>query len=533
MIIPDNRFWRFFIKKEKLPLEIKIPNYGPSFKLPRFLKNEKSFLFLVLSLFLLISCYKLNEIPGLSDDEASPGIIARNAILGYEIPPIIVPYSGPISYYITSAFFIIFGESVFSLRLVSVFCFSVALIFSYLFVKKMFDENTAKITIFLESLCPSTIIFSRFGGFPTALVVLAISIILFLSIHWYEKRKVKFLLISSFIMGFGFASHMIFLYFMFSLLLTTTIMKIDFFRIGKKNVIFFFVIFFVSSMPYSIYILSEDHWIQNSFGNLLVSSSVVTDFFMFISGDDGFNICDYSTINYFIPIFFLLSLIIFIVISLIKWRKSKELFIVILFFVLFLELFLTISRHSYLHFLILWPLPFLLMGYSLSIIVRHANISVILIFLLVVMNIFTIMDYYSCLETTGGNGGFSTRINDLISYLDRVNPQSIISINFGLHHNMDFFGFENFNGNILRLVLNERDYSDLINLRNSFENFSLYIYPFGIENECTKSGLSFICFNSTEKRFFDILGLYNKTAMIEREFYSYDGKLVYKIYRVK
>ena len=561
MIIPDNRFWRFFIKKEKLPLEIKIPNYGPSFKLPRFLKNEKSFLFLVLSLFLLISCYKLNEIPGLFEDEGFPGFRAKQSVISQSLDPEItnlMPTSGPYSIYPVFLFFLIFDISVFSLRFSTVLISTFSLVFSYLFVKEFFNKDVAKLSLVLHAFFPGFIVFSRFGGWAHSYYMLPVSMVLYFFSKCMKTRETKFIYLAAFLIGFGINIHIIFLYFVLALLISIKLFSPIQTKIRKKNVFVFVLVLFFSSLPYTSYqiknILNEiinptgdpygnilNHMMYyglesreginnlNFLGNLNIRTIMLN---RFLSGDVNnlvyfdlltndmmlidFHICNYSLRNPLLSLTFWISLFYFISIS--KLKPSKEEFVLFLFLFMFMELCFTTSDFLKTHFLLFFPLPFMIIAFSLNKAISETNLIIYLIITLLIINFFVIFDYYSCLETTGGNRDFSTEINNLVEYLDNSNAERCVFLNWGLFHNILFLSSEEKISNMLnfRLDMLEKTFTEK-QLLETFDNETVFIIS---ENQHY-----FLFYNITKN--------VGKTIEIEKEFLYTNNQSLYTVYKIK
>ena len=110
-------------------------------------KNNKIFLIIVLLAFIIRLPY-LSSVPGLQFDEAWYGIRTYEIMKG-----IIFPYKGmndytsPVIEYLRVPFYWIFGINVFSLRLPIVILNILTILYSYLLLKKLYNEKIAFICL--------------------------------------------------------------------------------------------------------------------------------------------------------------------------------------------------------------------------------------------------------------------------------------------------------------------------------------------------------------------------------------------------
>jgi 4-amino-4-deoxy-L-arabinose transferase-like glycosyltransferase len=527
-------------------MEIPFQGIGPHLKLPRFISNEKTFLSLVLAVFLIISSYKLDQIPGLYEDEALPGLKTKLILISENLSPEFLnmgPTTGPGSVFIPLLFFLIFDIGILPLRISTVFIATIALIFSYLFVKDLFGKGVAGISLLLQAFLPGFVILSRFGGWCHTYYALPVSMVLYLSLRWFRTKRASFLYLSSLMMGFGINQHIIFLYFLFALLFSVTILKVGLIRVRKRGILAFLLIFFISSAPYWSHqlelIINEirnplrNPWYnilnqilgyglisRTGLNNLDFMNNLNTRIFQlndFLSGGIDFDICNYTSRNALFPFQFILSTLFFFIVVIIKFKVSKELFITLLLSVIFLELCFSTSNLLETHFLLTFPLPFIIMAYPLYKVIKLFNPAFIIVLILIVLNLFAIVDYYSCLDRTGGNRYFSVELYNLVDYLENSNATRFVLLDWGLLNNLRFLSDDLRIQNLLefRLDLLGYRFSEAA-LKNTFDNSTLFI----------------LSLNIYEPIFSTLVYPEGKSIYVEKLFYFKSGYWLYCIFRV-
>lgn len=544
MLIPNNKISRVFIREKHLPYEIKTPP---------LLGNDKIFLFTMLSIFILISTYKIDTIPALFDDEALPGLIAKQILDRENFEPGWIANqsatTGPNSTYIVMIFFLIFGVNILSLRISTIFVSIISLIASYLFLKHAFGSKIARLSMILQTFLPGFIIISRIGGAAPTFDLLPISMILYSSYKWFQTRNIKFLYVTSLMIGLGIGFHIIFFYFLMALLISVTVLKIGFIRISKRHIFYFILITILSLLPYGIWQLNfiifqinnptTYEYDYNLLNHLLLYSATSSEGFSntnfmenlgqrilllmdYLSGGSDFYICNYTLRNFLTPVLFLLSQLFLIFFVIRKSKVSKESFVLLLFFIILIEISFTTSWFIRIHFFLMVPILFLIMVLGLNKVINISNLSIIVL-LLTTINFLIMVDYYSCLETVGGNPLFSDQMYNLLDYLENSSARRFVFLEWGLSSNLPFLSDDPRLSpeNITSFKLSYLDESDWFEvLRDEFKNDTLFILPIMIYE-----------YYYLEEDFPRFVGWLGRDILIETEFNCTDeGKyIVYSI----
>ena len=114
----------------------------------------------------------------------------------------------------------------------------------------------------------------------------------------------------------------------------------------------------------------------------------IIQFYNFSQVNLDWNICNFRTRNIFSPIVFFLGIVSISYVTIRKRKSSKEAFILVLFFSIFLELCFTTSTLIQFHFLLTFPLPFIIMAYGLNKSMKVWTLgTLIFLFLLISLNL--------------------------------------------------------------------------------------------------------------------------------------------------
>lgn len=172
------------------------------------LDKKQTFLFLILLGAVLLRLIAVQSVPpSLNWDEVSHGYNAYSILMtgkdewGVTLPTIFRAYGDyklPVYIYLTTISEAIFGLSVFSVRLVSIFAGIATVIFTYLLTRKWFGQKTALFATLLVAISPWSLFLSR-GAFEANL-----SLALIVSGTYFftrDKKKSKNLIISSILFG--------------------------------------------------------------------------------------------------------------------------------------------------------------------------------------------------------------------------------------------------------------------------------------------------------------------------------------------
>jgi len=200
---------------------------------------EIALLALICSLFFVLASYHI-ELPGLYYDEALDVVPTMQLatgqrveehrsieVLGHRLPIMVSEYVGPVSTYLTLPFFLLFGVSVFSLRLATIVFAVGTIIFAFYFLKPFFNRKVAFLAAFLLAVNPAFIMWSRQGNHVSSLMSFMATGSLTCFYRWYKKRKDFYLYVGSFLLGLGLCQKIIFLWFIMALGLAVLTQKIN------------------------------------------------------------------------------------------------------------------------------------------------------------------------------------------------------------------------------------------------------------------------------------------------------------------
>ncbi len=172
-------------------------------------KSAKALIAIVLLGALLRLVYLYN-VPGLHHDEARIGIGVHDMLERHVLVPRVgSDHSGFFPFYFTLPFFLLFGETVFALRLPIVLFGLFTIFYAYLLVSRLFDKSAGLIAALLFAVWPWAVISSRIAdGVQTTLPFFLLA-----GLFYYFAAKPRWLnrFLSGLILGLGVANHTIFI----------------------------------------------------------------------------------------------------------------------------------------------------------------------------------------------------------------------------------------------------------------------------------------------------------------------------------
>lgn len=188
-------------------------------------------LLLALGLFFVLAVYQLT-LPGLHYDEAKEaGINAMQLVQGQPVtafrgaglhlmgrtwPLMVQDYIGALNVYLALPFLAVGGITVTALRLLSVSCGLLTLLFLYLLARRWFSARVAAAAVLLLAVNPSFVFWSRQGVFVTN-----VTLTIFLASLWtllragaepMGRRRFVWLVVTGFLWGVGLWAKLLFLW---------------------------------------------------------------------------------------------------------------------------------------------------------------------------------------------------------------------------------------------------------------------------------------------------------------------------------
>lgn len=541
---------------------------------------ETALLALICALFFILASYNIN-LPGLYYDEALDVVPTMQLvtgqrveehrfveILGHRLPIMVSEYVGPVSTYLTLPFFLLFGVSVFSLRLATIVFGVGAIIFAFYFLKLFFDRKVAFLTALLLAVNPAFILWSRQGNHVSSLMSFMATGSLACFYRWYKKRKDFYLYVGSFLLGLGLCQKIIFLWFIMALGLAVLAQKISLrevvsFRTWVREMAGKVVGFGIKRLGLSLlafcvglsmmlwYNLTTPGTIRMILSNLVVTSKGtnnlafltnflkrVEDFKRVLSGD-LFSYTGGSYANQLYVPLFMVAFLFCLVVSLLpinNINKKKIKFVLILFIMLFVFSCFTIGGLSPYHLLILLPLPQVMISLFVcdaGVLLRGAISSdrvrrVLTIgpfavaLVVVILDLGVVKSYHGAMNETGGVGMFSDAIYDLADYLEDNDVTTPLAVDWGFRKNIQFLT----KGAVNPVEI--FDYSSEPDEEFSREIFKRLSNP---NNLYLFHSAQFAAFRRYEA-FETVVRQANKAIQLERTFYQRDGTPVYYLYRV-
>ncbi len=180
-----------------------------------------------LAIYLLFSLVYL-DLPGLEYDEtlfvnAALGNVDgtfvdwRPNVLGKGIPLMIISYIGALKAFLYTPVFALFGTSPATVRLPVIFAGLITLLVSYALVRRLLGRNAAVLTLLLLAADPTFIFANKLDWGPVSLMLLLQASSLYFIWRWMEEGRPRWLVIGGFLLGLGLYNKVIFIWYVAAL----------------------------------------------------------------------------------------------------------------------------------------------------------------------------------------------------------------------------------------------------------------------------------------------------------------------------
>jgi 4-amino-4-deoxy-L-arabinose transferase-like glycosyltransferase len=179
---------------------------------------------LALALYLGAALYQL-DLPGLNYDEAVDAVPAMQKVQGQRVdsfsvldtagqqwPLMTVSFVGVTSTYPLMPVFAWLGISVTTLRGTAVLLALISLLLVWGFLRELFDERVAALTVLLLAVSSSFVFWSRMGAWVALPLLPITTLTLWMLFRWYGRRRAGYLVAACFGLGLGLATHIKFLW---------------------------------------------------------------------------------------------------------------------------------------------------------------------------------------------------------------------------------------------------------------------------------------------------------------------------------
>lgn len=442
---------------------------------------------LALLLFFALSLYQLH-LPGLHYDEAQEVLPAMRLLLGQPTEPfrgaairiagrafplMIYDYLGTLNTYLVIPFFALLGIDVFSLRLMALILGALTIVLAYGVAQEMFDEKVAALSVLLLSVHPSFIFWSRQGVYLTS-VISALSMGSLLAfLHWYRRKKARYLYLGSLLLGLGLFAKFSFLWFLVGFLLAGLLIMVwkRALPLTPAQGTLSFLFLALGSLPLILFNLQSrgtveiiQKYLFTSYlgvSNLAFGANFLTrlqQFIVLLQGGQFWYLGEVWSNSLYPPLFFLALLSIIPLLFKERERGAKIAFLgTILITMLPLSAF-TPTGLKYAHYVILLPLPQILLAACLGLWMRQEPRRLFLLAALLVATVLFFSDlrvdigYHRALTRTGGFDGYTEAIYQLAPYLEEKGAPAV-AMDWGIRNNVLFltqgrvdpqevFGFE-------------------------------------------------------------------------------------------
>lgn len=163
---------------------------------------------IVLLLGIIFRSLFLGSIPGIHGDETWSTLRALSFLEGREISILrgMTSYSGPF-FLLQAPVYTLLGYNPIALRVFPVFFNTLALLFCYMLVKRIYDARTGLFSIIILSFLPITFMYSRISWEITTFSLF----FLFLALYLIYSQRPGRLILAGFVLGAGVYNHLLFI----------------------------------------------------------------------------------------------------------------------------------------------------------------------------------------------------------------------------------------------------------------------------------------------------------------------------------
>jgi hypothetical protein len=516
-----------------------------------------AFLLSVSIAFIGFSLYQI-ELPGLYGDEVDklvPTVALLTGqplwvgkyvtIFGFRILLSYTGYIGPVLSYLPMPFIAIFGYTPFALRLSSVICGWLTLVFAYFGTKIWFGPWVARFGIAITAVSPVFIFQQRMGYYNYGPVTLFTSICFFFLARYISNRNPRDLWASAAFAGIAVNTALQ----AFLVLIPMALIAIlfwDTIRPRLRTLTIALCLFLLVGSPILYMTLAKGTafkrigWSGRNAGSLTLSGFVDTlseekvHFKGMLEGLGGVQVDSIGkdVRNLWMNYAFGLSIIV-LAVSFILARHRKEFIrrnaapLIITLFGLLLTGFIIKDRLTY-HLIVLWPFSNLLVGAGLAQIYqvhqRFRLVAIVLACILVILQANVTIKAHQLLSQGRGKIFTSSRIYPLADYLKERPELRPIAMEWGLLYQIYFLT----GGRVLPEALHGWWPKD----GTPADEFNATI-----SKQLQNPNNIYIFFDSKQgfdryPHFERLLKTSNKTVCLEKVFCEHDGSIAYRLYRV-
>ncbi|MDD5531055.1 MAG: glycosyltransferase family 39 protein [bacterium] len=453
----------------------------------KYLKTDAVILFLLILGYFILATKDIT-LPGASFEEVAcangtidllldkeSNYIFYIPFLGKQFPLMVSNHLPAIRSYLLIPFFMIFGISVFSLRLASVSFGALTLFFTYLFARQLFDRRIGIIALLFLITSPYFILAIRLEH-PYWIFFAFTS--LFCLLKWYKNGNLLYFLLATLFLGFGISTSSWFIVFLGGLSITAIIFQREIRTKIKESriislwpyVILGFVFFCLGNFLFFYANLIHKprfvtiNWLYNNFrhtGFGIDNLNYINNFASRINNlkellgqVDLINNITFSNLipnrfYYFLFIFSISGLICLLFFSKVMYFNKKKIgFLLILMFAILAFSPITVSSFASWHLFVLAPMIYISVVVGLveinhffknSIFKRVSFITMLTLILIpITLNLNTLKNCYTNGKKVVYRDLWSDNIYELVDWLKADKHSKVISINLGFFRNIYF-----------------------------------------------------------------------------------------------
>lgn len=451
------------------------------------------------------------RLPGLYNDEAYDVIPAMQLVLGqpvdlnrgvglhvfgYDLPLMISDYQGATSAYAVLPLFALFGVGVGPLRALTIGFGALALPLCYLLGRRLYGRPAGLLAAVLLAVSPSLIFWSRIGVYVVIQVVPLASGVLLAGLRWRRTRRARWLALAGLLAGLGLSTKVLFIWFIAGIVAAGVAVWLvnwwwPYDAVGRplrrrswrahlaepssvagRDLLAAAGGFLLGAAPLLAYNLASGGTFKVLRANLgrtekgVDNTAVAANFmrrldnvqalldgsyFWFLGGVERNPLAP--------PVVALAAAgLLALVCAVPAYRRYRDatVFALVLLAAIFVQSVVTVSGFEATHFLIVLPLPHLLVAAFAALLGRHLTMLAarrgassamrVLLFTLPVVTLLGPLAagdlavdrrYHRALATTGGRDSFSDRIYELAFYLDRYRFTRPYALDWGMKHNIE------------------------------------------------------------------------------------------------
>ncbi len=520
-----------------------------------------------MTMYLILSCYDL-RLPGANYDEMLYQAPAVNFLsdsvrtepmqinpsvmylFGKPLPLMLMTYIGSVKVIWHIVIFAAFGISVETARLGSVFLGLFVLVYTFLFLRSLFNERTAFITVLLMASSAEYVFYTSRDMTIVFMLLAKMAALYHLLIYCRYSQLIHFFM-GGIWLGLGLYDKASFLWFIITLILWVLIFHFKKIRsIPRRHFALAASGFFASSVVFIVFnfirlgetfipMITDFSKTSGGVDNTDILSNFyirMEQFFALLNGNGLLNL--FAGVNSsdllirILPWLIVLLMTLFIILLLFRRLTGDRKKLTFVIFFLIVPLFQTIFTPSALslhHVAIAWPFHLVMVAISIIWIAKLTHsfaISVLpavtITTLIVTINIFSVFSIYQNIKTSGSAGNWSETIYELNDYLTEKN-EPVYLMTWGFTNNLIVTS-----GGKLSMIRLYREFmkADPVEKRliimTNLQSGKSYLFSVNQPD-----------YRKTEKMFLEECRISHYTAGIEKRFLQKDGNDLYILYQLK